>query len=203
MRHGKQCCQIEHRLGHQFSVPVGKCLVGASSVGAWPIFMTIGISKGLVCDWYVIGVWLMVCDWCVIDGMWLVCDWCVIGMWHFRGWYVIGVRMACECYPLFVGVLHPGNSEWLVHDGCRSRVLCLMCEYLVFDWWVVYKCIKWLVATSLLGMVAESGECGPQMREVGSSVPSWFKPIMYQIRFPSLVLGINRIGQGLVSSVSG
>ena len=57
----------------------------------------------------------------------------------------------------------------------------------------------------ILGAVAESLERRSHMREIGTLVPSQIKPMTYEIdtcHFPVLVLGINRIGQGLVNSVS-
>ena len=58
----------------------------------------------------------------------------------------------------------------------------------------------------ILGVVAESVECGPHVQDIGSLVPGRVKPMTYKdfnSLLPGRVFGINRIGQGLVSSVSG
>ena len=56
------------------------------------------------------------------------------------------------------------------------------------------------------GWVAKSAQNGPHMWEIRCLVPHRVKPMTYKIdtchSLPSLVLGINRIRQGLVSSVS-
>ena len=55
-------------------------------------------------------------------------------------------------------------------------------------------------------MVAELVERRPHLQEIGSFVPGQVKPMTYKnwyLSLPSLVLGINKIGHGLVGSVSG
>ena len=50
---------------------------------------------------------------------------------------------------------------------------------------------------------SESVERGPHGREVGSSASGRVNPIKDYLLLPSLVIGINRIGQELVSTLSG
>ena len=64
----------------------------------------------------------------------------------------------------------------------------------------------WLFTAITLGAVAESLERGPHVQKVGRLVLGQVKLVTHKIDFcllPSLVLGINRIGQGLVHQVSG
>ena len=59
-----------------------------------------------------------------------------------------------------------------------------------------------LAMTECGGLIGRAHTC---VREVGSLVPSQVKLMMHNINMllPSLAFGITRIGQGLVSSVSG